>query len=169
VQKFRILGVMNVCFITLPSELPFVPGHKKIKDSELCEKYFLLEVLRQHLLKMQVKLNTYHWGIQWNSMVMQVNEGDISAWEVVERFELKIDGMYQVQGSRHHRKYILYFHGKYTKKSKRLTVRATTDLFLMTLQLAERTPLFSTNCHIPLPCPLPVTVCRTTRRHIKRL
>ena len=35
----------------------------------------------------------------------------------MERVELKIDGMYQVQDSRHHRKYILYFHGKYIKKS----------------------------------------------------
>jgi len=23
---------------------------------------------------MKVKLNTYHWGIQWNSMVMQVKK-----------------------------------------------------------------------------------------------
>jgi len=29
---------------------------------------------RQHLLKMRVKLNTYHWGIQWNSMVMEVKK-----------------------------------------------------------------------------------------------
>jgi hypothetical protein len=33
-------------------------------------------------------------------------------------------------------KCILYFNGKYIKKSQRLTVRATTDLFLMTLQCA---------------------------------
>ena len=26
------------------------------------------------LLKMEVKLNTHHWGIQWNSMVMQVKK-----------------------------------------------------------------------------------------------
>jgi len=35
---------------------------------------------------------------------------------VVERVELKIDEMYQVD-SLHHRKYVLYFHGKYIKKS----------------------------------------------------
>ena len=35
---------------------------------------------------------------------------------MVERVELKIDGMYQVD-SLHHRKHILYFHGKYIKKS----------------------------------------------------
>jgi hypothetical protein len=29
---------------------------------------------RQQLLRMQVKHNTYHWGIQWNSMVMQVRK-----------------------------------------------------------------------------------------------
>jgi len=34
---------------------------------------------------------------------------------VVERVELEIDGMYRVQDSLHHRKYILYFHGKYIK------------------------------------------------------
>jgi len=54
---------------------------------------------------------------------------------VVERVELKIGGMYQVQDSLLHRKYILYFHGKYIKKSQRLTDRAT-DLFLVTLQSA---------------------------------
>ena len=37
---------------------------------------------------------------------------------MVERVELKIDGMYQVQANLHHRKYILYFHGKYSKKSQ---------------------------------------------------
>jgi hypothetical protein len=45
--------------------------------------------------------------------------------------------MYQAQNSLHHRKRILYFNGKYTKKSQRLTVRATTDLFLVTLQSAD--------------------------------
>jgi len=53
---------------------------------------------------------------------------------VVERVELKIDGMYQMQDCLHHRKYILYFHGKYIKKSQWLTVRATTGQFLVTLQ-----------------------------------
>ena len=36
---------------------------------------------------------------------------------MVERVELKIDGMYQVQDTLHHRKHILYFHDKYIKKS----------------------------------------------------
>jgi len=31
---------------------------------------------------------------------------------------------------------ILYFNGKYTKKSQRLTVRVTTELFLVTPQSA---------------------------------
>jgi len=44
--------------------------------------------------------------------------------------------MYQVQDSLHHRKYTLHFHGKYIKKSQRLAVRATTDLFLVTQQSA---------------------------------
>ena len=35
---------------------------------------------------------------------------------MVERVELKIDEMYKVN-SLHYRKYILYFHGKYIKKS----------------------------------------------------
>jgi len=54
----------------------------------------------------------------------------------VERVELEIDGMYQVRDSLHHRKYILHFHGNYIKKNQRLTVRVTTDLFLVTLQSA---------------------------------
>ena len=79
-------------------------------------------------------------------------------WEVVERVELKIDGMYQVQDILHHRKSILYFHGKYFKKSRRLTVRTTTYLFLLTLQSAVLYTV-TTNCHSSLPCPLPFTVC----------
>jgi hypothetical protein len=67
---------------------------------------------------------------------MQVKKRHFREWKMVERVELKIDGMYQVQKSLHHRKYIFYFHGKYIKKSQRLAVRATTDLFLMTLQSA---------------------------------
>jgi hypothetical protein len=62
-------------------------------------------------------------------------EGDISEngkwWK-----ELKTDGMYQVQNSLHHRKYILYISTVSTSRSQRLTVRATTDLLLVTLQSA---------------------------------
>jgi len=63
-------------------------------------------------------------------MVMQVKKATFQRKKVVERVELKIDGMYQVHDSLHH------FHGKYIKKSQRLTVRATTDLFPVTLQSA---------------------------------
>jgi hypothetical protein len=56
---------------------------------------------------------------------------------VLEKVELKADGIYQVQDSLHHRKYTLYFHGKYITKSQQLTVRATTDLFLVTVQSAD--------------------------------
>ena len=69
-------------------------------------------------------------------MVMLVKKATFQRKEVVERVELKIDGMYQVQDSLHHRKYILHFHGKYIKKSQRLAVRAMTDLFLVTLYCA---------------------------------
>jgi hypothetical protein len=44
---------------------------------------------------------------------MQVKK---ATFQRVERVELKIDGMYQVDNL-HHPKYILYFHGKYIKKS----------------------------------------------------
>ena len=71
-----------------------------------------------------------------NSMVMQVKKATLKRKEVVEKVELKIDGMYQVHDSLHHRKYILHFHGKYIKKSQRLPVRAMTDLFLVTLKSA---------------------------------
>jgi len=54
---------------------------------------------------------------------------------VVERVELNIDGMYWVQDILHHCKYLIfprYVH----QESPRLTVAATTDLFLVTLQSA---------------------------------
>ena len=124
---------------------------------------------------MQVKLNTHHWGTQWNSMVMQVKK---ATFQRMGRVELKIDGLHQVQDSLHHRKHILYFHGKYIKKSQRLTVRATIDVPGDTKECcsvsensikcyftpsrtytSNPTRRVNTNYHNPLPCPLPVTVC----------
>jgi len=83
-------------------------------------------------------------------MVMQVKEATLKRKEVVERLELKIDGMYQVHDSLHHRKYIVHFHGKYTKKSQRLTVTAMTGLFLVTLKSAvlQATSVFSVALHL---------------------
>jgi len=75
---------------------------------------------------------------------------------VVERVELQIDGIYQVE-SLYHRKCILCFHGKYTKKSQWLTVPGDTAeccavseiVFSFTLHLAERTPLIPAEESIP--------------------
>jgi len=55
---------------------------------------------------------------------------------MVERTELKINGMYRVQDSLHHQECVLYSLGKHIMKSRRLTITATTDLFLVTLQCA---------------------------------
>ena len=53
---------------------------------------------------MQVKFkNPYDWGIQWNSMVMQVKK-TYQRKGSGERAELQTDGMYQVQASQHHRR-----------------------------------------------------------------
>jgi len=65
--------------------------------------------------------------------VLRRTEDNTMEDAAVEKVELKIDGLYQVQDSLHHRKYIFYFHGKYIK-SQRLTVTATTDLFLVTAE-----------------------------------
>ena len=81
-------------------------------------------------------------------MVMQVKNATFQRKVVVERVELKIDGMCQVQDSLHHRKYILYFHGKYIKKSQRLTVRATTDLFLVTLLCCSVSEISTFTLHL---------------------
>jgi hypothetical protein len=40
-----------------------LPGRSLTKVEKHCS--------RQHLLKIQVKLDTYHWGVQWNSVVIQ--------------------------------------------------------------------------------------------------
>ena len=37
---------------------------------------------------------------------IRLRRGLFREWEVVERVELKMDGIYQVQDSLHHRKYI---------------------------------------------------------------
>ena len=46
---------------------------------------------------------------------------------MVERVELKTDGLYQAQDSLHHRKYISYFHGKYTHIKKSAAERHSDD------------------------------------------
>ena len=48
---------------------------------------------------------------------MQVKKATFQRMGNGVKVELKTDGMCQVQDSLHHRKYILYFHGKYLKKS----------------------------------------------------
>jgi len=104
---------------------------------------------------------------------------------VAESVELKIDGIYKAQNNLHHRKYILYFHGKYIKKSA--ADRQSDEIsvpgdspnyccqrhqYLVLLYTSNPSRGVSTNCHSPIPCPLPVGilchVCRTTRRHTKR-
>ena len=56
---------------------PFVPGYEKLKPVNSLKSNSCLSTeayCRQNLLKMQVKLNTYHWDLQWDSMVMQVKK-----------------------------------------------------------------------------------------------
>ena len=36
---------------------------------------------RQYLRKIQVKLDTYHWGIQWNSVVVQIKKATFQRME----------------------------------------------------------------------------------------
>ena len=111
-------------------------------------------------------------------------------WEVVERVKLKIDGVYQMPDSLHHRKYILYFHGMYIKKSQRLTADRSLpgdtaeccfarSVFSITLHLAESTLLIPAEESIQTAtAPYLVLfqfwsvgilcrVGRTTRRHTK--
>ena len=61
-------------------------------------------------------------------MVMRVKKATFQRMGSGGKDKLKTHGMYQVQDSLHHRKYILCFHDKYIKKSQRLTVRVTTDV-----------------------------------------
>ena len=79
---------------------------------------------------------------------------------MVERTELKINGMYRVHDSLRHQKCALYSRGKHVMKSQRLTVTATTDLFLATLQCAVLwdqyvESLYTCTCNLSrsIPCP----------------
>jgi hypothetical protein len=60
---------------------------------------------------MQVKLNTYHWGIQWNSTVMQVKKATFLSGGK-GRTENRRD-----VSSGQSAPPDVYFHGKYIKKS----------------------------------------------------
>jgi len=67
---------------------------------------------------MHVKLNTYHWGIQWNKVVMLVKKATFWRMGSGGKGRTENRGMYQVKDGLDHGKYhILYLHGKYTKKA----------------------------------------------------
>ena len=119
-------------------------------------------------------------------MVMQVKKATFQRMEVMERVELKIDGLYQVQDSLHHRKYILYFHGKYIKKSaadRRSDDRSvrgdTAVMFCKQDDLLYTSPLVPAEESIPVatapylvlfqlrPVGILYRVGQSTRRHIK--
>jgi hypothetical protein len=98
-------------------------------------------------------------------------------WEVVERVDLKIDGMYHMQHSLHHRKYILYFYGTSSTVSTSRRVSGwplerrqvsswwhyrvlfcKRDQYLVLLYTSNPSRRVNTNCHSPIPCPLPFTM-----------
>ena len=132
-------GLLWMCVLPhlLPRGIPFVLGYKKNKSQLIVWKIIPARsteaYCRQHILKMQVKLHTYHWGIQWNSMVMQVKKATFQRMKSGGKGRTENRWEVSGAGELHHRKYVLYFHSKYIKKSQWLTVRATTDLFLVTL------------------------------------
>jgi hypothetical protein len=64
---------------------------------------------------MLVKLDTHHWGIQGNSVVVLVKNATFQGMGSGGRGRTE-NGMYWVQDSLHCWKYILYFHGKYIKR-----------------------------------------------------
>ena len=117
-------------------------------------------------------------------MVMQVKKATFQRMEVMERVELKIDGLYQVQDSLHHRKYILYFHGKYIKKSAAdrrsddRSVRGDTAVMFCKQDLLYTSPLVPAEELIPVatapylvlfqlqPVGILYRVGQSTRRHI---
>ena len=88
---------------------------------------------------MHVKLDKYNWGIQ----NCRLRRRHFREWEVVERVELKIDGIYQVD-SLHHRKCLIF------SRQVHQEVRGTKDLFLVTLQSAVlyARSVFSVTLHL---------------------
>ena len=104
---------------------PFCFGIWKNKSQLIAWEINPEAYCRQHLLNMQVKLNTHHWGIQWNSLVMQVKKATFQRMGSGGKGRTENRGGVSktacTTGS------VFYFYGKYIKKSQRLTVRATTD------------------------------------------
>ena len=132
----------------LPTAVPFVPGYKKNKSQATAWKKILLEVLRH------TADNAYwRWSLRRRH------------FRVVERVELKIDGMYQVQDSLHHRKYIKfprYVHQEESAADRQSDERSVPDdncrvlfctryQYLVWLYPSNPSRGVSTNCHSPLP------------------
>ena len=62
-----------------------------------------------------MKLNTYHWGLQWNSVVMQFKKATFQRMGSGGKGRTENRGIYQAD-ILHNWKYILYFHSKYIKR-----------------------------------------------------
>ena len=168
-------GLLWMCVLPhlLPRGIPFVLGYKKNKSQLIVWKiipaWSTEAYCRQHLLKMQVKLHTYHWGIQWNSMVMQVKRATFQRMKSGGKGRTESRWEVSGAGELHHRKYVLYFHGMYIKKmSERRQIcswwhcRAQfckRDFYFTPSRTSNPSRGVTTNCHSPLPCALPVTVC----------
>ena len=79
-----------------------------------------------HLLKVQVKLNTYHWGLQWNSMVMQVKKATFQGMGSCGKGGTW--NRWDVSGGHSSPLEVSYISTVSTSRSLLLTVRATTDV-----------------------------------------
>jgi hypothetical protein len=75
---------------------------------------------------MKVKLNTYHWSIQWNSMVMQVEK---TTYQRMGSGKGKTENIWDVSVAGQSAPPEVYISTVSTSRSQRLTISAKTDLF----------------------------------------
>jgi len=83
-----------------------------------------------------VKLDTNHWGIQWNSVVMLVKKATFQRMGSGGKGRTESGWDVSGAGQSASPKVYLIFPRYVHQESQRLTVGATTDLFLVTLQSA---------------------------------
>jgi hypothetical protein len=83
---------------------------------------------------MQVKLDTYHWGIQWNSVAMLVKKATFQRMGSGEKG--RTENRWDVSGAAQCITESISYISTVSTSRERLTVGATTDVFLVKLQSA---------------------------------
>ena len=137
------------------------------------EKQFVLEFLRHTAditySRCRWNLNTHHWGIQWNSTVMQVKKATFQRMGSGGNGET--ENRWDVSGVGQSATPEVNISTISTSRSQQLTVSDDRSVpgdtallfckrhqYLVLLYTSNPSRGVNTNCHSPIPCLLPITI-----------